>query len=199
MRMRSRGCGLIVLFVLVAGCAAPRLRPDAATLMVHEQRERAIAAQPAWGLNGRLAVAGPDEGGSGSLTWTQDGANYRFSLNAPVTGKTWILSGDAQRAQLEGLRAQPVLGADAATLLERELGWQVPVDELAAWVRGVRAPGRADLLFRADGLPAELVQAGWKVQYLDYDLSQEPPLPRRIFASRGEYKVRLVVQRWNPK
>jgi outer membrane lipoprotein LolB len=192
----SRLFAIVAILLVLAGCAAPRLRPDAALLAAQEQRERTLGAQSTWKLNGRLAISGPNDGGSGSLEWSQDGAGFRVTMSAPVTGKTWTLTGNEHQAELEGLHAQAVSGSDAASLLERELGWKVPVVELSSWVRAIRAPGRAEIVFRADGLPAEFIQAGWKIEYLDYDASQEPRLPRRIFASRGDYKVRLVVQRW---
>lgn len=185
-----------VVALLLAGCAAPRVKPDADLLARQAQRERLIAAQPSWQLEGRLGVSDGRDGGSGSLQWRQDGDRYRFSVHAPVTGKTWVLSGDAAHAKLEGLRPQPVGGDDAQTLLERELGWHVPVADLTSWVRGSRAKSEARIEFRNDGLPAVIEQDGWKVEYLDYDTARQPPLPSRIFASRGDYRVRLAVKHW---
>ncbi|MEO8011497.1 MAG: lipoprotein insertase outer membrane protein LolB, partial [Dokdonella sp.] len=172
---------MVMSLLMLAGCAAQRLRPDQQLLGAQEQREAHLAKTADWSLNGRLAISGPDEGGSGSVLWIQRGDAYQFTLIAPVTGKTWTLSGDQDRSELAGVRAQPVHGASASQLLEAELGWQVPVAELRYWARGARAPGRSELVFRADGLPAELAQAGWKVEYLDYLDEGEPRLPRRVF------------------
>lgn len=189
----------VVLLLLLAGCAAPRLRPDASLLSAQEQRERVLAAKFAWTLNGRIAISGPQDGGSGSVEWAQNGDEFRVTMNAPVTGKTWTLSGNDQHAELEGLKGGTVSGENAAVLLERELGWRMPVVELTSWVRAIRADGKSEIVFREDGLPAQLMQAGWKIEYLDYDENQQPPLPKKIFASREGYKVRLVVQRWNAR
>jgi outer membrane lipoprotein LolB len=159
-------------------------------------REQALAAKPDWQLEGRLGVSTSRDSGSGSLQWKQDGDAFRFSVHAPVTGKTWVLTGDPRHAVLEGLRDRPVEGEDAAMLLERELGWHVPVAELSAWVRGARASGEAKVEFREDGLPAAIVQDGWKIEYPDYDMTRTPALPRKVFASRGDYRVRLAVSAW---
>jgi outer membrane lipoprotein LolB len=186
----------LLLVLALAGCAAPRIKPDADLLARQSAREHALAAQRTWQLAGRLGVSDGHDGGSGSLQWRQDGDAFRFSVHAPVTGKTWVLSGDAHHAVLEGLREQAVEGADAAQLLERELGWHVPVAELIYWARSARAPGDARIEFRSDGLPAVIEQDGWKIEYPDYDNAHEPPLPRKIFASRGDYRVRLSVNQW---
>ena len=196
-RTAAQRIAAALLVLLLASCAAPRLRPDAGLMAGQEQRERALRAESVWSLSGRLAISGPGEGGSGSLQWTQDGAGFRFAVSAPVTGKTWTLSGDAGHAELSGLREQPVHAADAAGLLQRELGWNVPVAELVDWVRGLRVPGPAKVVFREDGLPAEFVQNGWKIEYRDYDTARQPALPVRIFASNGDYKVRLAIQHWD--
>lgn len=180
----------------LAACAPKLLRPDAAGLDAQDRREALLAPMSDWQLVGRLGVSDGNESGSGSLTWSQHADAYRFELHAPVTGKTWLLTGDANRAELQGLREATVEGDDAASLLQHELGWRVPVAELAWWARGMRAPGQAELSLRPDGLPARIVQAGWQVDYRDYDETQQPPLPRKVFAESGKYKVRLAIQRW---
>jgi outer membrane lipoprotein LolB len=173
------------------------VKPDDALLARQGERERALAGQPNWQLSGRLGVSNAKDAGSGSLQWKQDGDAFRFSVHAPVTGKTWVLSGTSHHVVLEGLRDQPVEGDDAATLLDRELGWYVPVAQLSEWVRGARAKGEAQIEFRSDGLPAVILQDGWKIEYPDYDASHQPPLPRKVFASHGDSRVRLSVSEWH--
>lgn len=202
--MSARILRVIAAFALplaLAACAGSRTKPavptDAELLARQAARERILGERPDWSLRGRLGVADGRDSGSGSLEWEQRGAAYRFSVHAPLTGKTWTLSGDAGRARLEGLREQALEAADAATLLERELGWHVPVAQLTYWVRGLRAAPEARIAFRDDGLPAEIDEDGWKVQYLDYDARREPPLPSKVFATRGDYKVRLAIRDWD--
>jgi outer membrane lipoprotein LolB len=191
---------LAVLALVLGACAGQRQKavaPDAEMLGRQVVREQALATHAAWSLRGRLGVSDGRDGGSGSLEWSQDGARFRFSVHAPVTGKTWLLAGQPGDVALEGLREQVVKGEDAAGLLERELGWRVPVAELVDWARGARAPGAAQIRFRADGLPAEIDQAGWNVEYLDYEQGHDPPLPSKVFASKGNYKVRLSIREWS--
>ncbi len=184
-----RVASLTLIAALLASCAAPRLRPDAERMSALEQREQILLARQGWSLQGRMAISGPKDSGSGSLEWTQQGETFRFSLSAPVSGKTWTLSGDNQHAELTGLHPQTVIGTSAAEILGQD-------EELAYWVRGIRAPGKAEVVFAADGLPVEIRQSGWTIEFRDYESVQDPVLPRRIFANNAEYKVRLVIQRW---
>jgi len=190
---------LIAALLLLAACAGRGVKPlppDAGLMSRQVAREQALSTQTTWTLKGRLGVSDGHDSGSGALEWHQADAKYRFSMHAPVTGKTWILSGEPGQAVLEGLRDQPIEGSDAAALLERELGWRVPVGQLVHWARGARAAGGANIRFRADGLPAEIDEDGWKVEYIDYDAGGEPRLPTKVFASKGDYKVRLSIREW---
>jgi outer membrane lipoprotein LolB len=195
-----RSAALAALALMLAACVGQRVKPgkpDAELFARQLEREQVLAASAAWTLRGRLGVSDGHDSGSGSLEWTQRGRQFRFSVHAPITGKTWTLSGEPGHAVLEGLREQAIEGEDAAALLERELGWRVPVAELVDWARGARATGDARIEFRADGLPAQIDQDGWKVQYLDYDQSRAPPLPSKVFATKGSYKVRLAIREWS--
>ena len=191
-----RAVCVVFICILLASCAAPRLRPDKNRMQTLEQRERIVLASPDWTLQGRMAISGPEDSGSGSLAWRQQGEVFSFALSAPVSGKTWTLSGDSAQAELSGLHEQAVIGTNASELLARELGWTVPVVQLGYWVRGIRAPGRAEVVFREDGLPAEIHQDGWVIEFRDYEESGDPILPRKIFANNGDYRVRMVVRRW---
>lgn len=196
-----RTLAVSVLALALGACVGPRLRPstqpaDAAQLARQSAREELLASRPDWSLRGRLGVSDGRDSGSGSLEWAQRGDVFRFTVHAPVTGKTWILSGTPSQAVLSGLRPAPIEGRDARELLARELDWDVPVAQLVDWVRGRRAPGEARVEFRADGLPAAITQDGWRVEFLEYDDSALP-LPRRLYASSGSRKVRLAIRAWS--
>lgn len=190
----AAGAGL-----LLAGCAPVAVRaPGTAQQMAAQAaRERQVAAVSEWGLDGRFAASDGQHGGSGSLEWNQHGQRYRFTLRAPITGKSVQLDGGPDGAILSGVGKQPLAGTSAADVLNAEFGWNIPVEDLGWWIRGLRAPGRpAILAFGANGLPATLDQDGWHVEYRDWYAERNPPLPRKVYASRDPYKVRVLVETW---
>ncbi len=189
---------LVLLALVLAACAPTTVRPDAALLAAQQAREQQLAEYPQWTVQGRLAVSAHGDGGSGSLVWEQRASGLDFVLQAPVTGRSFRLHVDAAGARLDGLDGGPVRGADARSVLARTLGWQVPVKALAWWVRGLRAPGYpAELRFGNDGLPATLTQAGWLIEYRDWYTELQTPLPRRVYASRGDERVKLLINHWS--
>lgn len=188
--------------LLLAACAprqAVRIKGDAALLNAQVAREHALADADHWTLQGRLGVSDGHTGGSGSLTWTQDGEHYEFVLHGPaLSGVDFRLSGGPDGAILEGVQGGPLHGPDAEALMRRALGWTVPLHDLRAWVLGLRADsGPAELAFGDNRLPSLLTQDGWTVDYRAWDTSRQPPLPTTIFASMPPYKVRLSIEAWN--
>lgn len=181
----------------LAACAPVRIKGDAAMLAAQHAREQALSARDHWTITARLAVSNGHHGGSGSLTWTQDGDRYDFTLRAPVTGRSFQLRGGPHGAVLEGLDKGPLYGRDAQHLLARVFGWPVPLARLRYWVKGLRAPDApARLRFGKDHLPSLLQQDGWKVEYRGWFEDARPQVPSKVFASRGPYRVRVVVEQW---
>ena len=188
-----------VLIALLAACAPVRVKPNAVTpaaLAAQDAREAALADKSRWTLEARLAVSG-ENGGSGDLVWRQDGDTYSFSVRG-ANGKTLRLSGDADHAVLEGVDAQPDLGSDPQALLRKRLGAEVPFAALRRWALGLRVAGEsAQMQFNDQNLPAQLEQDGWTVEYLDWFSDRAPVLPKKVFATRGKDKVKLLIQSWS--
>lgn len=182
---------------LMAACAPVATRPAAVgNGDAQDARERSLATVRDWSFSGRVAVSQAGEGGSARIDWTQHGADFDIRLAAPVTRQSWRLSRRGGHARLEGLEGGPREGDDAEALLHEATGWQLPVDTLAAWVRGVRAGPDASLSSDPQGRPALIGEQGWTVEYRDWD-SGAPALPLRVFARKDPASVRLVIDRWS--
>lgn len=210
---------------LLAACTTQPVRqaPPVASeqaRQLQQQREAALRMDASWSLQGRVALANGEDGGSGRIDWQQAGQRYAVSLSAPITRQSWRLSGGAGRVVLEGLEGGPRFGADPARLLLRNTGWRIPVVALASWVRGApsEALGQARLQFGSDGRLLRIEQGGWTIEYRDWRLPPKPvtaaatngtstdpvahgpgvALPHWLQATRGDARVRLVVDEWGP-
>ena len=107
--------------------------------------------------------------------------------------------GEAVLAEARQLR---LLVDGAGQVLAEATGWEIPVEQLPDWVRGLPAQGAIapeHLGFDAEGRPRVLRQQGWQVDYLDWYPAEagRPALPRRIEAVNGDAKVRLIVDEWS--
>jgi outer membrane lipoprotein LolB len=190
----------VALPLLLAACApAVRMKGDAAQLDAQRAREQQLANASHWTLQGRLSISdGSGHGGAGGFTWRQDGDRYTFEIRGPaISGTNFRLTGGPDGALLEGMREGPLRGPDAEALMRKAVGWEVPLGDLRAWVLGLRADsGAAELEFGSDHLPALLQQDGWTVDYREWDATHQPPLPKKVFAQKLPYKVRLSIESW---
>jgi outer membrane lipoprotein LolB len=85
-------------------------------------------------------------------------------------------------------------------LLEEQLGWKLPVSNLAWWVRGLPAPdSKSRLTLDGDSRLASLEQDGWKVDYTTYTQQNGFWLPERIKLSGTDLDVTLVIKIWQPR
>lgn len=175
----------------------------AAAEAAQQARQAQLSTLVSWSLSGRVALATGRNGGSGRIEWQQkDPLNYAVTLNAPVSRQSWRLSGNRRNeaGRLEGLDGGPREGADAESLLLEATGWYLPVNQMPAWLLGLPSDEAEPALvdYGPDGRLAVIEQAGWRIEYLEWvpALPAQPELPRRIVATRGDAKVRLIVDEW---
>lgn len=216
----NRRVWLALVLIMLAGCRGVPMadRPpvetvvgsgaDSPAAIAHRQRIARLGlgggdcAVPEWAMTGRVALSNGKDGGSGRLEWSQSNGKVRIGLSAPVTRQGWVLELDAEGATLQGVPDGPVHGVDAAALLRDRTGWDIPVTGLGCWVRAAWASeatfGEAKVGYGADGKVQRIEQAGWTIEYSDWQLDAVSgvELPGRINTLRGENRVRLVVDRW---
>ncbi len=205
MSLRLRLAGLLPALFLLASCATGPSRPAAPAVPPaqaerhQEQRRQALELLDAWSVEGRVAISNGQRGGSGRLEWSQQQDQYRMALSAPVTRQSWSLASAADGgAVLEGVEGGPRHGPDAGLLLRQATGWEIPVQELAWWVRGLQTPGASGIEYGPGGHLQRMQAAGWSIEYQEWQPAADgfPAMPRRLQAERGQARVRLVVDRW---
>ena len=198
-----RAAALSATALALVACTS---RPVRAPVPVDTEAARSEDARRAalrdWSLGGRIALSSGGQGGSGRIDWTQHGERYVVSLAAPVTRRSWRLSGDADGARLEGIDGGPRESTDVEGMLRDATGWDIPVRAMADWVRGIGAAGGRGgspvVAYGPGNRPSNLEQYGWRIDYQEWHEAAGPlpALPRRIEARRGEARVRLVVDAW---
>lgn len=151
-----------------------------------------------WVLQGKLGVRSPAESGSGTLYWLQQQGHYDIRLSGPLGRGATRIQGGPAGVTLE-IAGQPSSHAiSAEELLEQQIGWRLPVDNLLWWVRGLPAPGSPSRLqLNPDSLLARLAQAGWIIEYSRYQDIDGKRLPQRLQLSGHDMLLTLVITRWD--
>lgn len=155
-----------------------------------------------WELTGKLAVRQPSDSGTAVINyWKQDQEAYELALSSSFLGmgRTTLegVPGFIELTLPDGERYQ---SGDPEALVNAATGWQLPIDSLAWWIRGLPGPeGDFRLFFDDRDRLAVIRQLGWEIRYDRWQsfIDDYPPLPARITAVKGDKRVRLVVTSWN--
>jgi outer membrane lipoprotein LolB len=187
---------LATALLLLAGCATAPPTSDVADPR-YAQRAAALADVPEWSLRGRLAVRNGDDGGSGTLRWRQADDAAQMDFHGALGRGAWRLVARPADAELVLADGRSFRAANVNALVAGELGWNVPVDDLAWWVRGLEAPGGAeDRRYDADGRIVSMSQSGWAIEYGRYREVSGIAMPLKMTARSGERYVKLAVRDW---
>jgi outer membrane lipoprotein LolB len=186
-------------FIYLAACSsAPVSKVDqAGWAVLHQSRCDELVSVDQWSLEGRIAINDGRDGGSGRFIWQKHGEDSTMEFHAALGRGAWRLQADASGAVLElangDLRRAPSVGQ----LVERQLGWEIPVDALAWWVRGCAAPGDPDWRRLDDhGWLKGLSQFGWEIELEKYTDMKGVFMPLKLKASQNSYVVKLAVRDW---
>jgi len=172
-----------------------------------EQRERVrlyqaksdqLAVLSAWTLEGRLAISNDADGGSGQFRWKTDDQGIRMDFHGALGRGAWVLKADQQGAELALANGAIHHAGSIDELVKQRLDWEIPVGNLAWWVRGLATPGR----FRkrdidGEGNISKLLQDDWTIEYGKYRGYEGVSLPVKLTAYRGKWKVKLAIRSWN--
>lgn len=161
------------------------------------ERQPRLTRLQSWNIAGRLALQTHKDGWHVSYRWQQQDQLYHIVLADPLGQTSAELQGTPQGVTLLMADGRSVTADNPDRLLERQLGWSVPVQGLYYWVRGLPVPGtpEAHALDR-NGRLIRLKQSGWDISYRRYADFGGLSLPTKIFLDDGRIEVRLVIDGW---
>ncbi|MEX2524988.1 MAG: lipoprotein insertase outer membrane protein LolB [Gammaproteobacteria bacterium] len=189
----------LVLLCLLSACATRPPVPEGEQNRAWQRHSDRIAGLTQWELKGRIALRVEEEGWTASLHWRQEEAAYVIRILAPMGQGRYELRGNASTVQLRMPDNRVLYAQDAQTLLRDNLGWQLPVEGLVWWVRGLPAPDNTPDTLKLDkrGRLQELQQDGWRVLYDHYGLfSGGIALPEKLTIERPGLRLRLLIHSW---
>lgn len=151
-------------------------------------------------IEGKVAWLHPEDRGSASLTWQQEGADFSLLLTGPLGQGAVRLQRQADGVRLDTPEG-PRYAQEADALLAQVLGFRVPVEQARWWVLGVAAPAAQAgplQVHRRDEYdrPVEVEQDGWRIEWSDWRLLAGRALPRRVQLEHAGTRLTLVVGAW---
>jgi outer membrane lipoprotein LolB len=153
--------------------------------------------QPAFLIEGRLSATDGREAASGRFEWSHAPAHDRLTLFSPLGQIVARLDGAPAGASLLSADGSRRDAADLDTLLPAVLGIELPAARLPRWVQGAPDTGAEVRATDEAGRPLLIIDQGWRIDYLGYADHSAAALPQRLDISRGDARVRLMIDSWS--
>jgi outer membrane lipoprotein LolB len=186
---RAFAAGLAALmFVTLSGCAGLRGLQPARTV----EPSRVAAFE----LDGRINLRLPKEAFPGRVRWQHRVDADELWFYSPLGSAVARLRQDADGALLITGEGREYRAGDLHQLAYEVLGWDLPLEQLPYWVRGLPGPGEADREDDSEGRPRSIRQAGWQVSYLDWTPAGVNGLPSKLDVRGQRLRMRLAVETW---
>lgn len=156
MGFRSTACAALFFLAVLVSCA--------------QLPQRSADDAVEFELVGRIGMRYRDEAASGQLEWRHSAARDELLITSPLGQGIAQILRERESVTLTTADGRSFQAADAEALTERALGFRLPLNGLADWVRG--QPSRrvpiAEQKRDSAGRLVSLQQGGWRIEYLGY-------------------------------
>ncbi|HEV2701528.1 MAG TPA: lipoprotein insertase outer membrane protein LolB [Steroidobacteraceae bacterium] len=193
----------LALVLWLAGCqTAPKpVAPSAAPAAViagWPARRAQLQARSQFTAQGRIGVVAGNDGFNGRLRWIQEGTRSSISLDGPLGVGGVRIVNDAGTLTLTTPSGEALDSQAAHDELVRRMGFEPPLNSLRFWLQGVPDPASpGSEMANEQGYLGSLVQADWTVTFSAYMQTADGPLPQKLTVTRGNVRVRLILDSWH--
>lgn len=177
----------------LTGCASVPSAPPTGSVIRSPAQPLARFA-----LEGRLQVRDGERLAAVGLSWQHEVAEDTWLFTGPLGQGLARLDAGPTGARLTLADGRRREAAGAAELAAAVLGVEAPFEALPGWVTARLRDGAEMREVDELGRPRRVVDAGWTVEYTEYAGPAPDDLPRRIDIHRGDTRLRVVVDAWNP-
>ncbi|MBR0568264.1 outer membrane lipoprotein LolB [Azoarcus sp. L1K30] len=174
--------------LLAAGCA--QLPSAANTAAVARQ------AHAHFDLEGRISATDGERAASGQIEWRHTPSTDLWTAFSPlgqIVARLDSHDGGAELVLSDGTRRR---ASHADRLLPALIGVDVPLTRLPVWVQAAPRHDAEVRTLDPYGRPALVIDQGWRIDYTEYADTTAGALPRRIEISRGDARIKIVIDQW---
>ncbi|MDD3354746.1 lipoprotein insertase outer membrane protein LolB [Zoogloea sp.] len=189
--MRATFAALAALALAACATPAPVAPPVPGAHLVR-------AALTHFSLEGRLQVRDGEQNAIVGVDWQHGPGRDEWLFTGPLGQGLARIEADAGGARLTLPDGQRRDASSAAELAESLLGVSAPLALLPLWVTARLQQGAEVREVDVLGRLARVVDQGWTIEYPAYATETPESLPRRVEVHRGDTRLRLIVDAWNP-
>ena len=161
-------------------------------------RKKQLEHLKTWGFNGSFSIRSPEHNVIGNIDWQQNHNRYQVHLSGPLGIDSIEVIGNAKQVRLIKAGQPTVYAKTPEALLQSQVGWQLPIQNLNYWLKGLPIPHlTSKMTFDRYQHSQVIQQQHWHVEYQDYQRFNGVELPGRIDISHQDLAIRIVIKQWN--
>lgn len=201
---------ILIFFPLlyVSGCATKPAMPSAGELhaMPWPERRAQLTAITHWAAQGALSINYGGKNTIANFAWQYATPNYAINIHSPMNLVNAHIMKDQSGITLITSTGRKAHAKTPELLMEQQLGWSLPLENLVYWIRALPAPEAADeasarQLDRAAHM-IELQQQAWNITYGDFIAIPSSSgidsvdLPTTIWLSAANVRIKIKITHW---
>jgi outer membrane lipoprotein LolB len=188
---------LLAVSLLSACTQLPKIDADTKSHLWLEH-QLAVGDVKSWNIKGRVAVKNDKESGTVTMFWNQFLSNYELRFIAPLGQGTYILTGTPKGVVMKGPKDKTMVAETPEQILNEGLGWDVHLNGLKYWVRGLPEPdiNYSELQLDDKGRLSNMEQSGFNVSVSRYAEKKGVSLPEKLTIKSENIKLKVVIQNW---
>jgi len=182
---------LTILLLLFTGCT----HRTAAPVIDNPQRyQQQLSQLTHWSLEGKIAVRHANKSDSAALQWQQSDEGFDIFISGPLgAGATRIIGNPTQLTLHNGDNTSTTTD-DPNHLIEKHLGWELPLENLPQWISGRSNSNTAR--FNTDNTLAGFDEHDWHVEYQRYQTVEQWLLPEKVVLKHEDMQVTIFINEW---
>lgn len=183
--------------IYLAGCSLQGTQPQPPNIntISWEEHQSMLKKYLNWELSGKVGIRTNENSQSASLIWLQEQQHYQIDIHGPWGQGGASITGMPGDVTVNVSGGEQFKGSNPEFILYNELGWELPINDIYWWIRGLPSPETPYTHSLENNRLKSLQQRGWDIQYIRYN-SLTPALPNKVRLTRNELKITVVVNSW---
>lgn len=193
-------CFFILFVALQLTACGPKIEPPVIaknpelTWAQHQAKMRKVNT---WLVKGKSGIISPKKSLTANLLYKKQAKKYLLRLSGPMGQGAVHIIGHPRQVVLQRSDGKKIIATNAHDLLMQEFGWDLPINNLDYWVRGLPAKTVVqNYTLNNYGYLKTLQQENWIVSFSDYQLIKKHAFPTRLTITSPGFKLKLVKLAW---
>lgn len=162
-----------------------------------QQHQATLSGLTHWTASGKIALRNEDRSESGNMNWRQHDLASELTLSGPMGLSTTTVRSDGQLLVINDGQQSRQYDLSSTEAIAAQTGWDLPVQALHYWLKGMPAPEIAIQTLELDGGRIKrLQQSDWIITVERYQQFEQWVLPTKLLIERDDTRARIIIRQW---